>query len=368
MQEPTPAKALAQIPLNREMHSFIYSLGKGYLGADEFSSEINNTKAETLYDVYLLSKQLIRSRHIRRKILGRSYMLHVMRMAAGKESALAQAKKDKKQKKEPAISPEKLFRKPAKEAKLAKESVPPAELKKVTLKVLSKNFSEKEFQSFVELTRSAGKKVCREVDLPYGEEEIEDWKTEVKNGNRTIIVAMHENKPVGTLSIVPGSLPVVRIKNGELDDKVSAIAGYDITAEFVLPEYRRRGICRRMEERADEIVTEKAAQGEMVYKSISTGMRAYEIMDSVLSDLMKMPKEEIENTPTVILFKMYASLDGKKLSEEHLKKMRYVIDKIDINPSATAIRVLLDEKVKSGKAEFIGHSVDGAEPVYIIKG
>ncbi|MEM4332162.1 MAG: hypothetical protein QW500_02690, partial [Candidatus Micrarchaeia archaeon] len=74
------------------------------------------------------------------------------------------------------------------------------------------------------------------------------------------------------------------------------------------------------------------------------------------------------NTPTVILFKMYADLDGKKLTEEHLKKMRYVIDKIDINPSATSIRILLDEKVKNGKAEFVGHSVDGAEPVYIIKG
>ncbi|MFH2105814.1 MAG: hypothetical protein ABII22_01015 [Candidatus Micrarchaeota archaeon] len=237
---------------------------------------------------------------------------------------------------------------------------------------ISKDTSPKEaqrlFGAFKKLTATAGKIVCLETDLPFGKSEHREWHEAVEAGERTVLLALKEGSAVGTFSIVEGALPVLSITDGIISSTVDmVVAGLDLTAAFILENQRGKGVCRALAEEVRKTAVEQATgTNNDVHMSISTGEEAYEITNPILARMLGKTNEEIEGLATVVLFSMFAGMKGKTLTSDEMKGIVDITQRIGINPDSAAIKTILDSWVSKGNARFVGHSVDGAEPVWVM--
>jgi hypothetical protein len=79
-----------------------------------------------------------------------------------------------------------------------------------------------------------------------------------------------------------------------------------------------------------------------------------------------MTNDQIEGLATVVLFGKFAEMRGSTLTPTEMEGIVGITQKIGINPASAAIKAILDSWVSTGNARFIGHSVDGAEPVWVM--
>ena len=222
------------------------------------------------------------------------------------------------------------------------------------LKVLA-NPRHPDLEKFKQLTEKVGKSSCYDTDLPFTREEHSEWHNGMERGERRVMLAFIGDELVGTGSIIKGSLAYLP-SNGTA--KLNVVSGSDITACFVVSEYRRKGIYKKIFEAAVEMSKEP-------YVSVSTGQSAYQRTNPILSRLLDIPYDELKDIATVVLFDKFKLLEGRQLDPEDMAVLRKVI--VDgVNPNSIAVKVVAEKLVGQGRATFLGYSVDGAEPIYKI--
>lgn len=236
--------------------------------------------------------------------------------------------------------------------------------KKINLevKILKGEVDPKTVDLFRKLAKEAGPELCFDVDLPFSEQGFKDWINEIRVGDRIVAVAILNDQIIGTLGAVRGGLSFLPTReDGTLSNSIQTIRGFDLTAGYVSPVYRSRGLTGSlMGVELLKAALESKTPEEYVYATVSTGH--YEETNRMLVRLFGWTLADVQaKSGTAEFFKMFEGLDGAKLTPEEVQTIQQVI-RLGINPESAAIDVILKGLVLAGGGIRVGYSIDGTEP------